>query len=77
VAIAVVVNGSIGGIEPTAPMAVLSMVAAVDGGGNDGIFTTPSHDKDHHICLHCHLPCPPLDEDWTVGWRAHCDAFHL
>ncbi len=50
VAIAVVVDGSNHGIEPTALMAALSTVAAVDGGGNDGIFTTTSYNHD------CSLP---------------------
>ncbi len=41
----VVVDGGGGGIELMAQMAVLSTVAAVDGGGNDGVFITASHDN--------------------------------
>jgi hypothetical protein len=59
----VVVNDGGSGIEPAAPMAVSSTVAAVDGGGKDGVFTTNSHNGNHH-------PCSSLDEDWTAGWRA-------
>jgi hypothetical protein len=69
VVIAVAVDGSGDGIEPTAPMAALLMVAAVVGGSKDGIFTTNSHDNDHH-------PCSSLDEDCTAGWRVRYDASH-
>ncbi len=64
-ALAALVDGSGSGIEPTAPMAALFMVAEVDGGGNDGIFTTASHDNDRPPCPHC--PRPLLDEDWGGG----------
>ncbi len=37
--IVVIVDGGGGGIELTGPMAVSSTLAAVDGGGNDGVFT--------------------------------------
>ncbi len=40
VAIGVVVDGRGSGIEPMAPMSVSSTVAAVDGSGNNGVFTT-------------------------------------
>jgi hypothetical protein len=55
-AIAVVVDDGSGGIEPTAPMAASSTVAAVDGGSNDGVFTDASHDNNCHPCPH--RPCP-------------------
>ncbi len=55
-AIAVVVDGNGGGIEPTVPMAALLSVAAIDGGAKDGIFTTNSHNDNHH-------PHPPLDKN--------------
>ncbi len=42
-AIVVVIDGGGSRIEPTAPMAALSTVAAVDGGGKDGAFITASH----------------------------------
>jgi hypothetical protein len=45
--IAVIVDGSSDGIELMAPMAASSTVAAVDGGSDNGIFTTPSHDNNH------------------------------
>jgi hypothetical protein len=67
VAIAVVVNEGGSGIEATVLMAVSSTVVAVDGGGNDGFFTTNSHDHDRHSCPHCPCPCPPLDEDQRGG----------
>jgi hypothetical protein len=51
-AIAVVVNGGGSGIQPMAPMAAWLTVAAVDGGGDDGIFTNASHDNNHHPCPH-------------------------
>jgi hypothetical protein len=72
--IAVIVNGSGGGIEPTAPMVALLMVRVVDGGSDNGVFTTTSHDNNRHPCPHHPCPCPPLDEDWTahhkpkIGW---------
>jgi hypothetical protein len=61
-AIAVVIDGGSGGLELTASMVALSTVAAVDGGGEDGIFITKSHNDD------CH-PCSPSDKDRTAGWR--------
>ena len=63
VAIAVVINGSGGGIELTAPMVASLMVAAVDGGSDDGIFPTASHKDNRHHPPHRPRPCPPLDED--------------
>jgi hypothetical protein len=69
-AIAVVVDGGSGGIEPTAPMTVLLMVAAVDGGAEDGIFTTNSPIDDRH-------PRSPSEENHTAGWRVRRDASHL
>jgi hypothetical protein len=39
-AITVVVDDGSSGIELTAPMTMSSTVAAVDGSGNNGIFTT-------------------------------------
>jgi hypothetical protein len=66
-AIAVVIDGGGSGIEPTAPMVALSTVAAVDGSGNDGVFTTTSYNNDCHPCPHCPRPCPPLDKDWMAG----------
>ncbi len=53
---------------------VVSMMAAVDGGGNNGIFTTAAHDDDRHPCPHCLYPCPPSDKDWIAGWRACRDT---
>ncbi len=44
-AIAVVVNGGGGGIELTAPMAASSTVAAIDGGGDNGVFTNACHNN--------------------------------
>ena len=73
-AIAVIVNGGGGGIEPMAPMAVSLIVAAVDGGSNNSIFTNASHNNACHP--HPHRPCPPLDKDQMVEWRAHCDLSH-
>jgi hypothetical protein len=64
-AIAVVVDSGGGGIELAAPIVALSTVAAIDGGGNDGVFTNASHGNNRHPCPHC--PCPPSDEDWTAG----------
>ncbi len=76
--IAVVIGGGGAGIEPTAPMAASSMVAAVDGDGIDGVFTTASHNKDQHPGPHCPCPhpCPSLDKDRTVGCMASNDASH-
>jgi hypothetical protein len=50
--IVVIANGGGSWIEPTAPMAALSPVAAVDGSGNDGVFTTTYYDDDQHPCHH-------------------------
>jgi hypothetical protein len=75
--IAVDVDGDGSGIEPTAPMAAMLSVAAVDGGGNKGIFTNASNNNNRHPCPHCLQPCPPLDENWTAGLRARHDASHL
>jgi hypothetical protein len=50
-AIAVVVAGGGSGIEPTAPMAVSSTVAAVDGSGDNGVFTTTSYDDNRILAL--------------------------
>jgi hypothetical protein len=75
--IAVVVDSGGGGIEPTVSMAASLMVAVVDGGSNDGVFTTTSHDNDCHPHPHHPRPHPPLDEDWTAGWRAHRGASQL
>jgi hypothetical protein len=66
-AIAVIVDGGSSGIEPLAPMAALLTVAAVDGDGNDGIFTKASHDNNRHPCPHHPCPHPPWDKDWTAG----------
>jgi hypothetical protein len=67
----VVVDSGGGGIKPTALMAAFLTVAAIDGSGNDGIFTTAFHDDAHHPRHHCHCPCPcpfpPLDRDRIVG----------
>ncbi len=76
-AIAVIVDGSDCGIEPTATMAALPTVVAVDDGGNNGVFTTTSYKDDYHPHPHCPCPCPPLDKDQMVGWRAHRDASYL
>ncbi len=70
VAIAVIVDGSSCGTEPTVPMAALLTVAVVDGGGNNGVFITASHNDNRHPCPHCPCPCPPSDKDWTAEWRA-------
>ncbi len=51
-AIAVVVDSGSNEIEPTVPMVVSLTVVAVDGGGNNGVFTTASHDIDRHPCAH-------------------------
>jgi hypothetical protein len=40
----------------TALMVALLMVAVVDGSGEDGVFSTNSHDNDRH-------PCSPLEKD--------------
>jgi hypothetical protein len=77
VAIAVIINSGGGGVEPTAPMAATLMVAAVDSGGNNGIFITASHDNDRHPHSNHPCPCPPSDKDWMVGWRACRDMSHL
>ncbi len=72
-AIAVVIDNDGGGIEPMVPMVaslMVATVAAVDGGAEDGVFTTNSHNDDRH-------PCSPSNKNWTVGWRAHRDADHL
>jgi hypothetical protein len=74
-AIAVTVDGGGSGIEPIVLMVALLAVVVADGGGNNGIFTDASHHNDRHPCPH--YPCPPSDEDRTVGWRARCDASHL
>jgi hypothetical protein len=70
VTIAVVVDSGGGGIEPTAPMAALSTVVAVNGSGDNGVFTNASHNKDRHLCPHHPRPCPPLDKEWMAGWIA-------
>jgi hypothetical protein len=74
---AVVNNGGSGGIEPMVLMAASSTVAAVDAGSNVGVFTTASHDNNHHPCPHHPRPCPPLDKDLMAGWRARRNASHL
>jgi hypothetical protein len=56
-------------------MTVSSTVEVVDGGGNDGVFTTTSHDDDRHP--RPHRPCPLSDEDWMAGWRVRRDASHV
>ncbi len=66
----VVVDGGGSEIKPTAPMVVSPTVAAVDGGGKDGVFITNSHNDDYH-------PCSPSDKDWTAGWRVRRDASDL
>ncbi len=76
-ALAVIIDGRDGGIEPTVPIAALLTVVAVDGGSNNGIFTTASHNNDHHPVSHCPCPCPPLDKDWIARWRAHRVVSHL
>ncbi len=48
-AIAVVIDGGSSGIEPMAPMAA-SSTAVVDGGSDNGAFTTASHKDDRHLC---------------------------
>jgi hypothetical protein len=76
---AVIVNIVFGGgvgIEPMAPMVALSTVVAVDGGGNDGIFTTTSYGDDCHPCPHRPCPRPPLDKNQTAGWRVRHDTSH-
>jgi hypothetical protein len=73
-AIAVIVNGGGGGIEPRVLMVASLTVATVDGGGNNGIFTTTSYNNDRHSRPHCPRPCPPLDKDQMVGWKARHDA---
>ncbi len=69
VVIVVIVNGGSVGIERTVLMAVSSMVAAVDAGGNNCVFTPASNEDNHYPCPHhpCPCPCPPSDKDWTVG----------
>jgi hypothetical protein len=74
--IGVVVNGGGSGIEPTGPMTVLSTVAAVDGSGNGGVFTTTDYNNDQHPCPHLPCPHPPLDKEGTAGWRVRHDASH-
>ncbi len=76
-AIAVVVDGGGGGIEPTALMVVSLTMAVVDGGSNNGVFTTTSYNKDYHPCPHRPCLCPPLDKDQMAGWRVCHDASHL
>jgi hypothetical protein len=80
-AMAVNIDGSNDGIEPTAPMAASLTVAAVDSGGNNGIFTTSYYNNDRHPCPHCPCPHPLLDKDWMAGlWEcltAGCKAFSL
>ncbi len=75
-AIAVIVNGGNNGIEPMATIAGLLTVAAVDGSGNNGIFTSSYYDNDRKPCPHCPCPCCLSDKDHTVGWRACRDASH-
>jgi hypothetical protein len=75
--IGVVFDGVSSGIEPTAPMLASSTVAAVDGSGIHGIFTTTYYNDDQHPYPHHSHPCPPLDKEGTAGWRAHRDASHL
>jgi hypothetical protein len=74
-AIAVVVDGSGNGIEPTVLILASLTVVVVDGGRDDGVFTNASHDNDRHP--RPHRPHPPLDKDWMVGWRVRRDASHL
>ncbi len=76
-AIVAIVNGCNNEIERMASMEALSTVAVVDGGGNNGVFTTSYYDNDHHPCPHCPHPRPLSGKDRTVGWRAHHDASHL
>jgi hypothetical protein len=57
-AIVVIVGSGSGRIEPMVPMAASLTVAAVDGGGNDCIFTNTSHDNDRHPCPHRPRTCP-------------------
>ncbi len=64
-AIAVVVDGSGGRIEPTVPTLASLTVVVVDGGRDDGVFTNASHDNDRHPCPHC--PHPPSDKDWMAA----------
>ncbi len=76
-----VIDGDSSGIEPMVPMAVLVVVAKVYGSGNNGIFSTTSHNNGCHPCPHplCPCPCPPpsLDKGWTAGWSVRHDASHL
>ncbi len=73
-AIAIIVNGGSGGIESMVPMAPSLTVTAVDGSGNDGVFTTTSHNNNCQPPPHG--PCPLLDKDWTAGWRVRRDTSH-
>jgi hypothetical protein len=57
--IAIVINRSGGGFEPTVPMEVSLMVAAVDGGSHNCVFITASHNNDRHPCPHRPHPSPP------------------
>jgi hypothetical protein len=57
-------------------MVALSTVAVVDGGSDNGIFTTSYYNNDHHPCPHCPCSCPLLDKDQMAGWRVHRDASH-
>ncbi len=75
-AIAVVVDGGDDGIDSKAPMAVSLTIGAVDGGGNDGVFTTRYNNNYCHTHPHRPRPCPLLDKDRMVGWRACYDASH-
>ncbi len=60
---AVIVDGGSSRIELTVPMAASLTVAAVDGGGNYGVFTTVSHDNYRHSHPHPSCPCPLSDKD--------------
>jgi hypothetical protein len=83
-----IVDGSGGGIEPTAPMVVSSTVVVIDGDGKDHAFTTAFHDNNRHPCPHPPPPRPPSEENQTAGLgctltclichrHSHCCWCHL
>ncbi len=52
--IAVIIDGNGSRIDS------MAQAAAVDGGSNNGVFTTASHDDIGYSHPHCpHCPCPP------------------
>jgi hypothetical protein len=66
-AIVVIVDNGNNGIDLMAPMVVLLTVVAVDGSGNNGVFTTSYYDNDRHPRPHCPRPRPLLDKDQRQG----------